>query len=71
LIEYPYNLIGIVFIAIGIYFILKPWYLFQKHNTPEDFSESTVLVQEGIYRYSRNPMYLGGVLFLLGLGVTT
>jgi len=70
-IKFPYNLLGILLIPAGIYLVINPWYLFKKHNTPEDFSESTALVKEGIYKYSGNPMYLGGVLILLGLAFTT
>ena len=33
------------------------------------FSESTSLVTSGIYRYTRNPMYLGMVLILAGLAI--
>ena len=31
------------------------------------FSESTTLITEGFYKYSRNPMYVGMNSFLLGL----
>ena len=31
------------------------------------FSESTTLITEGFYKYSRNPMYVGMNFFLLGL----
>ena len=31
------------------------------------FSESTTLITEGFYKYTRNPMYVGMISFLLGL----
>jgi protein-S-isoprenylcysteine O-methyltransferase Ste14 len=31
------------------------------------FSESTTLIKEGFYKYTRNPMYVGMNSFLLGL----
>ena len=68
---FPYNLTGILLIPAGIYLVLNPWYLFQQYNTPEDFSPSTALVVNGTYKYSRNPMYLGGVLILAGIACTT
>lgn len=71
IISYPNNLMGLLFIPLGIYFVLNPWYLFKKYNTPEDFSESTALVTDGLYKYSRNPMYLGGVFILIGLAIST
>lgn len=66
----PYDMTGLVLIALGIYLVIDPWYLFKKHNTPESFEPTTTLVKDGIYKYSRNPMYLGGILFLTGLSVT-
>lgn len=70
-ISFPYNLLGILLMPVGVFLVINPWHLFQKHNTPENFSTSTSLVVEGIYKYSRNPMYLGGVLILMGLALTT
>ena len=32
-------------------------------------SESTVLVKSGVYKFSRNPMYLGFLLFLFAFGI--
>ena len=66
----PYYISGLLLIAMGIYMVIDPWYLFKKHDTPESFEPTTALVTDGIYKYSRNPMYLGGVLFLTGLSVT-
>ncbi len=35
------------------------------------FSESTTLVIKGLYRYTRNPMYVGMTLLLIGLAFLT
>ena len=69
--SFPYNISGVVLIILGLYLVINPWFLFKKHDTPEDFSDTTALVCEGIFKYTRNPMYLGGVNSLLGLSVTT
>lgn len=38
-------------------------------GTPACFSPPQELVAQGIYRYSRNPMILGNILTILGLGI--
>jgi protein-S-isoprenylcysteine O-methyltransferase Ste14 len=63
---FPYNLIGLILVIPGIYLVISPLSLFKRHNTPESFDPSTYLVQESIYRYTRNPMYLGGIIILVG-----
>ena len=55
--------------AIGIYFIVKSSYSLKKQNTPDNFRISTAVVETGLYKYSRNPMYLGALIFLIGLSV--
>jgi len=65
----PYNYIGLISVFIGIWLVIWPWLIFKQHHTPEDFSPPTALVTQGPYKFSRNPMYLGMVLFLFGLAV--
>jgi protein-S-isoprenylcysteine O-methyltransferase Ste14/GNAT superfamily N-acetyltransferase len=46
--------------------------LFVKRKTtwlPMNPEDATVLVTDGIYRYTRNPMYLAQALLLLGIGI--
>jgi protein-S-isoprenylcysteine O-methyltransferase Ste14 len=70
LLRFPYdNTVGALFMVGGMYLVLNSYFLFVKHKTPEDYSRSKALVVEGIYKYSRNPMYVGGVVFLLGLSI--
>jgi protein-S-isoprenylcysteine O-methyltransferase Ste14 len=43
---------------------------FKQHETTvKPFEESTYLVTDGVFRLSRNPMYLGFVLILVGFAV--
>lgn len=44
---------------------------FNKHRTTiEPYEEPTVLGTDGLFRVSRNPMYLGTVLPLTGVAIT-
>lgn len=39
----------------------------QAGTTVKPFQESTALITDGVFRLSRNPMYLGFVLVLTGI----
>lgn len=69
IIPFPYNLTGLLIIIAGFYPLGTAYKLFSKYRTPVTFDQSTNLVTEGIYRNTRNPMYLGMVALLLGLSV--
>ena len=47
--------------------ILSPHFLLERNNTPEKFQKSICVVKNGVYKHSRNSMYLSFVLFLVGL----
>ncbi|HEY72322.1 MAG: hypothetical protein DRJ03_15615 [Chloroflexi bacterium] len=65
-----WNLLGIIPLALGVIINLIADQAFHKANTTvKPFKESTTLVTEGVFRISRNPMYLGFVLILIGIGV--
>ncbi|KPJ55111.1 hypothetical protein AMJ47_01135 [Parcubacteria bacterium DG_72] len=68
-IKFPWNLLGIILIASGIYFIYASYALLKKHKTAVSFEKSTHLVTEGVYKYSTNPMYFGAFVFLLGVSI--
>jgi len=68
-IRYPWSLAGLLLMVKGLAFVLISWALFKKYKTPEGFQKSTNLVTKGLYRYSRNPMYLGGIIFLTGMSI--
>ena len=70
LIKYPFNLIGIIFLLLGGMLGGKSAKTLKKHDTPVHFKDkSTTVVQVGFYKYSRNPMYLGVMLLLVGLSM--
>lgn len=67
LIGFPWNLSGLPFLAAGGIFNLLADNDFKKYNTTvKPFEISTALITEGVFKISRNPMYLGMLLFLLG-----
>ena len=64
----PLNLAGTLFVVIGLALTLWAAGLFRVYRTPiRPFEQSTALVTAGVYRITRNPMYLGMVLVLLGV----
>lgn len=63
----PYSLVGGLWIALGLTLIGIAMGGFKRAGTPViPFERSTALVTDGIYRHTRNPMYLGLTLLLLG-----
>jgi protein-S-isoprenylcysteine O-methyltransferase Ste14 len=56
--------------ACGLAVVLSAWLGFQRAKTGiVPFSESTKLVTGGMYRITRNPMYLGMALVLAGVAL--
>jgi protein-S-isoprenylcysteine O-methyltransferase Ste14 len=63
----PLNLAGAALVAAGLALTLWAAGLFRIARTPvRPFEPSTALVTSGVYRLTRNPMYLGMVVVLLG-----
>jgi len=61
---------GAILIAIGFIIVVWSATLFGKAGTPiKPFEESTQLVTGGMYQVTRNPMYLGMVLILVGIAL--
>jgi protein-S-isoprenylcysteine O-methyltransferase Ste14 len=55
--------------GVGILFLLAGGYAFQKAKTtvnPTKPSAASSVVTSGVYRFSRNPMYVGFLLALIG-----
>ena len=69
-IHFPWNLLGIAPLSIGIVLNLAADKAFkQKGTTVKPFEESIALITTGVFRISRHPMYMGMALILLGIAV--
>jgi protein-S-isoprenylcysteine O-methyltransferase Ste14 len=61
------QVIGIVPLGVGIWLLASSREAFRRHKTPlMPWEPSVELVQDGPYRYSRNPVYLSFALMYLG-----
>ena len=67
---WPWHLGGAVLIFLGAALNIAADNQLKQHNTTvKPFQPSKALVTEGVFRFSRNPMYLGMVGILTGLGI--
>jgi protein-S-isoprenylcysteine O-methyltransferase Ste14 len=63
---------GIAIGALGFGIMLRAWWLFRVHQTAIcPTAVTTMLITSDVYRLTRNPMYLGVVLILLGVAIGT
>lgn len=69
LIAYPFNLIGIFPLIIGYRVMAKSSRLFTQKETTFFLEEPSILIIEGNFKFSRNPMYMGSLLSIIGLSV--
>ncbi len=66
----PLSWLGFVPALLGVAMILAAARRFERAGTTiKPFRRSSSLVREGPYRFTRNPMYLGMVLVLLGVAL--
>ncbi len=66
----PLNLMGLFPLLIGVVLNLIADRDFKQYQTTvKPYEESATLLTEGVYRYSRHPMYLGFVLVLFGISL--
>ncbi len=67
---YSFNLVALlIFLFIGLLFILSGVIAFKKNKTtvnPVNTDNVSTLVNSGIYKYTRNPMYVGMLSVLIG-----
>lgn len=67
---FPFNLIGIPFLLGGLFIAQSSKKLFIKLKTNVNtFDEPGKLITNRIFRYSRNPMYLGFVIAIIGMAL--
>jgi protein-S-isoprenylcysteine O-methyltransferase Ste14 len=67
--ESPWNALGLIFIGVAVLLdVWSLWLFFLAKTTfnPMSPSNTSRLVTAGLYRISRNPMYLGLLLMLIG-----
>jgi protein-S-isoprenylcysteine O-methyltransferase Ste14 len=65
---YPLTLIGIIPLLLGVAMAVAGSNKFERLKTNiKTFDEPDILVNDGLFRISRNPMYLGFVLALSGV----
>jgi protein-S-isoprenylcysteine O-methyltransferase Ste14 len=66
----PFSYTGAALMAAAVDMIVWSRRAFQAAATPiKPFTESTALIRHGLYRWTRNPMYLGAVLLVFGVAV--
>jgi len=64
--------LGAIFLISGIAVIVGTKKIFNKTNQPTKPEQpSTMLITNGIFEYSRHPLYLGLIISILGIGLTT
>ena len=69
--SFYFMILGLGLIGLGFVLAFNSMFRFRKAETGiVPFSKSTTLILEGFYKFSRNPMYVGMNLFLIGLLIT-
>ena len=70
MVHLPYNYLGVIIIFFGISLNIWAITALRNNNTPVKFNEDpTSLVIRGPYQISRNPLYLGGLIVMVGLAI--
>mgnify|MGYP003308029732 FL=1 len=66
------DLISIIILLIGLLILTNPIFKFIKSKTtidPIKFKKVNKLIISGIYKYSRNPMYLGLLMIVISTSI--
>jgi protein-S-isoprenylcysteine O-methyltransferase Ste14 len=68
--DWPWRWLGLVPVLLsGVVAVTARSQFHRRGTTIKPFRPPTVLVTGGVFRVSRNPMYLALVLILLGIGI--
>jgi len=63
----PYKLLATICVVVGFMVMMVAWSKFKKSDTAVcPTAQTSRIVTDTIYRYTRNPMYLGMLLMLFG-----
>jgi protein-S-isoprenylcysteine O-methyltransferase Ste14 len=66
----PYSYLGVVVMILGMALLIWAAMLFRKAGTSFQLQGGgSVLVTSGAYQFSRNPMYLGMLIWVIGLAI--
>jgi len=67
LIPFPYNMLGLLIVGLGVYLAFQSVRQLISHNTTfKPSGNPSSLVAKYLYSHSRNPIYLGVLLIALG-----
>jgi protein-S-isoprenylcysteine O-methyltransferase Ste14 len=70
IIFFPFSLIGIILIIIGLFLTLWINSLLLKYRTTlKPFGMPSFLITSGPFKFSRNPLYLGMAIALFGVNI--
>ena len=70
-ITFPLNLSGLLISFAGFVIMGKARNLHKKYNTTLTYEQPTHLITEGVFSKTRNPMYCGMFLLLLGISIVS
>jgi protein-S-isoprenylcysteine O-methyltransferase Ste14 len=69
-VAHPVQAVGVVVALAGLALIIASLGLFRRFRTrPEPWEAASRLIDAGLYRFSRNPMYLGMALTSAGIAI--
>jgi len=72
ILSWPWRVLGAAPIAAGVWLNLAADRAFKARGTTvKPFERSSALLTDGVFRISRNPIYLGMILILVGVAMLT